>query len=101
MGTRLFVGNLSYQTQEDELRQFFAAAGTVASVTVVTERETGRSKGFAFVEMATDEEAQKAVAELNGKTLQNRALRIDLARPREERGPRPDSGGGGERRPRY
>ncbi len=85
MSTRLFVGNLSYQTKEDDLRQFFAAVANVKSVSVVMERESGRSKGFAFVEMATPEDAQKAIAELNGKMLQNRAIRVDLARPRENR----------------
>lgn len=90
MSTRLFVGNLSYQTTEDDLRQFFAGVGNVASVSLVSERDSGRSKGFAFVEMATPEDAQKAIAELNGKPLQDRTVRVDLARPREERG----SGGG-------
>ena len=93
MSTRLFVGNLSYQTTEDDLRQLFAGIGSVSSVTLVTERDSGRSKGFAFVEMATAEEAQKAISELSGQTLHDRAIRVDLARPREERG----SGGGFDR----
>ncbi len=108
MSTRLFVGNLSYETTEDDLRQFFAGVGNVASVSLVTERDSGRSKGFAFVEMATAEDAQKAISQLNGQMLQNRTVRVDLARPREERGGG-DRGGGrggrrndrGERRPRY
>ncbi len=95
MSTRLFVGNLSYQTTEDDLRRLFAGAGNVASVTLVTERDSGRSKGFAFVEMATQEEAQKAINELNGTSLRDRTLRIDFARPREDRG---GGGGGGPRR---
>lgn len=88
MSTRLFVGNLSYQTTEDDLRQLFAGVANVTSVTVVTERDSGRSKGFGFVEMATPEDAQKAIGELNGQSLHNRTIRVDLARPREERGPR-------------
>ncbi len=101
MSTRLFVGNLSYQTTEDDLRQLFAGIGGVSSVTLVTERDSGRSKGFAFVEMATAEEAQKAISELNGQTLHDRAIRVDLARPREERGgghDRPSGGRGGRDR---
>ena len=90
MSTRLFVGNLSYQTTEEDLRQLFAGVANVASVTVVTERDSGRSKGFAFVEMASPEDAQKAIAELNGQSLHDRTIRVDLARPREDR-----SGGGG------
>lgn len=97
MSTRLFVGNLSYQTTEDDLRQLFAGVGSVSSVTLVTERDSGRSKGFAFVEMATAEEAQKAISELNGQTLHDRSIRVDMARPREERG---SGGGGGFDRPR-
>jgi RNA recognition motif-containing protein len=90
MSTRLFVGNLSYQTTEDDLRQLFAGVAAVSSVTVVTERDSGRSKGFAFVEMASPEDAQKAIGELNGHSLHDRTIRVDLARPREDRG-----GGGG------
>ncbi len=92
MGSRLYVGNLSYQTTEDDLRQLFMGAGEVTSVAIIMERETGRSKGFAFVEMATDEEAQKAQQMFNGQTLDNRTLRVDIARPREDR---PGGGGGG------
>jgi RNA recognition motif-containing protein len=91
MGTRLFVGNLSYQTTEEDLRQFFSGAGAVASVSVVTERETGRSKGFAFVEMANEADAQKAISQLNGQNLGGRTVRVDMAQPRENRG----GGGGG------
>ncbi len=99
MGTRLFVGNLSYQTTEDDLRQLFAGVANVSSVTVVTERDSGRSKGFAFVEMATPEDAQKAISELNGQNLHDRTIRIDVARPREDRGGGGGGGGfGGQRR---
>ncbi|MDE3089544.1 MAG: RNA-binding protein [Chloroflexota bacterium] len=106
MSTRLFVGNLSYQTTEEDLRALFAGVASVASVTLVTERDTGRSKGFAFVEMATPEDAQKAISQLNGQALHDRTIRVDLARPREERGAGGDRGarrGGGnrERRDRY
>jgi RNA recognition motif-containing protein len=94
MSTRLFVGNLSYQTTEDDLRQLFAGVANVTSVTVVTERDSGRSKGFAFVEMASPEDAQKAINELNGHSLHDRTLRVDMARPREDRG---GGGGGGMR----
>ena len=102
MSTRLFVGNLSYQTTEEDLRQLFAGAATVASVTLVTERDSGRSKGFAFVEMATPEDAQKAISQLNGHSLHDRAIRVDLARPREDRGSgaRGGRGGGGGGRER-
>lgn len=96
MSTRLYVGNLSYLTTEDDLRQLFAGVGTVSSVSLVTERDSGRSKGFAFVEMATSEDAQKAISELNGQTVHDRTIRVDLARPREERGGerrRPHRGG--------
>ena len=93
MEVRLYVGNLSYSTTEDELRALFAQAGTVASVAVIKDRDTGQSKGFAFVEMSTQAEAQKAISQFNAKELQDRALTVNLARPREERG-----GFGGDRR---
>ncbi len=89
MEVRLYVGNLSYSTTEDELRALFAQAGTVASVAVIKDRDTGQSKGFAFVEMSTQAEAQKAISQFNGQTLKDRALTVNIARPREER-----SGGG-------
>jgi RNA recognition motif-containing protein len=93
METKLFVGNLSYSTSEDELRELFAQAGTVSSVTLIKERETGRSKGFAFVEMSSREEAEKAINMFNNSLLGDRALKVDIARPREER----PSGGYGQR----
>ena len=93
MDVKLYVGNLSYATTEDELRALFAQAGTVASVALIKDRDTGQSKGFAFIEMATQAEAQKAISQFNAKELRDRALTVNLARPREERG-----GFGGDRR---
>jgi RNA recognition motif-containing protein len=92
MPSRLYVGNLSYSTTEDTLRSFFATAGEVKTAEVVMDRQTGRSKGFAFVEMVSDEGAQKAISILNGKTLDSRQLRIDIAKPKEQR---PRMGGSG------
>jgi RNA recognition motif-containing protein len=94
MGKRLYVGNLSYQVDSSELEQMFAAHGSVQSAEVVSDRMTGRSKGFGFVEMGTDEEAQKAIAALNGQQNNGRALTVNEAKPREER-PRGGGGGGG------
>lgn len=91
MGTRLYVGNLAYSATEEELKSLFEQAGTVTSVAVIKDRESGRSKGFAFVEMASDAEAQKAIDILNGKKIGGRDLRVSIARPREEGG----GGGGG------
>jgi len=91
MESKLYIGNLSYSTTEDEIRTLFSQAGTVTSVVVIQDRETGRSKGFAFVEMSSPAEAQKAIDMFNGQNLSNRALRVSIARPREER---PSSGGG-------
>jgi len=100
MESKLYVGNLSYNTTEDQLRTLFSQVGTVTSVTIIKDRDTGRSKGFGFVEMSTQAEAQKAIADLNGKTVDGRALRVNEAKPREDR-PRRDfggnSGGGGGR----
>lgn len=89
---RLYVGNLSYRLTEQQLHEAFAAFGEVSSASIVTDRATGQSKGFGFVEMAQDGEARAAVDALNGKPLQGRSLRIDEARPREGGG-----GGGGHR----
>lgn len=90
METKLYVGNLSYSTTEDDLRTLFAKAGEVVSVTVIKDRDTNRSKGFGFVEMATQAEAQKAISMYNSYNMEDRALTVNIAKPREER-----SGGGG------
>ncbi|MFW5744606.1 MAG: RNA recognition motif domain-containing protein [Spirochaetota bacterium] len=96
MATKLYVGNLSYQTQEDELREHFAQFGTVVSANVVTDRDTGRSRGFGFVEMSTEEEARAAESGMNGKEVDGRTLKVNESRPRENRG-----GGGGGGRDRW
>jgi len=85
MATKLFVGSLPWTTTKDELAQFFSQVGTVTDATVVSDRATGRSRGFGFVEMSTDEEAKKAVDELNGKELGGRAIVVNEARPREDK----------------
>ena len=86
METKLYVGNLAYTTTEDDLRTLFAQAGKVKTVTLMKDRDTGRSKGFAFVEMETQVEAQNAISTLNGTKLHERALTVNMARPREDRG---------------
>jgi len=100
MGTRLYIGNLSFETMENDLRELFAQAGNVVSCDLIMDKFSGKSRGFAFVEMGSDAEAQKAIADLNGKTVDGRALRVNEAKPREDR-PRRDfggnSGGGGGR----
>jgi cold-inducible RNA-binding protein len=95
MGKKLFVGNLNFKTTDDDLRTLFAQAGTIESATVMMDRATGRSRGFGFVEMSSDEEAEKAVKELNGHELQGRALNVNEARERTPGGPRPGGYGGG------
>jgi RNA recognition motif-containing protein len=96
MGKKLYVGNLSYTTGDSELEKLFAEHGTVQSVQVIMDRDTGRSKGFAFVEMGSDQEAQAAIKGLNLKEVGGRALTVNEARPREERsGGRGGFGGGG------
>ena len=90
MESKLYVGNLPYSATEDELSSIFAQAGTVTSVAIIKDRETGRSKGFAFIEMSNGDEAQKAISMLNGRDMGGRDLRVSIARPREE-------GGGGGR----
>jgi RNA recognition motif-containing protein len=92
MATKLYVGNLSFRTTGEELRELFAQAGTVESVSVIEDRETGRSRGFGFVEMATAEEAAAAIEQFNGKELGGRNLTVNEAKPKTER-----SGGGGFR----
>ena len=92
MGKKLYVGNLSYDMNKSDLEQMFAAYGAVTSAQVISDRETQRSKGFGFVEMSTDQEAQAAIAALNGKSIEGRALTVNEARPQE---PRSGGGGGG------
>ena len=99
MGKRLYVGNLNYTTTSSELEQMFQQFGTVRTAEVITDRATGRSKGFGFVEMDTDEQAEAAIAKLNGYQVEGRALTVNEARPREERSF--GGGGGGGRRERY
>lgn len=95
---RLFVGNLSYQTMENDLQDYFSAAGVVTSVNLMLDKMTGKSRGFAFIEFATPEEATKAVEQFHGKEFQGRTLTVNVARPREERAPRWSSNRGGEAR---
>ncbi len=110
MTMKLFVGNLSFQTTSSQLEELFSQAGAVQSATLITDRETGRSRGFGFVEMATREEGEQAIRQFNGMEVDGRNLTVNEARPREEgggggRGPRGggrnDSRGGGRRPPRW
>jgi cold-inducible RNA-binding protein len=94
MGNKLFVGNLSFNITENELRDTFAEHGTVTEANLMMDRMTNRPRGFGFVTMGSDEEAQKAIDALNGKSLDGRALTVNVAKPREERAP---AGGGGRR----
>jgi RNA recognition motif-containing protein len=98
---RLFVGNLSFETGENDLQDYFAQAGAVTSVSLMLDKVSGKSRGFAFVEYATPEEAQKAIEQFNGKDLKGRQITVNVARPREERPPRGERSSGGERRERY
>ena len=88
MAKKLYVGNLPYSTNDEALKEMFAAAGNVDSATIIMDRATGRSKGFGFVEMSNDEEAQKAIEMFNGKDMGGRALTVNEARPMEPRAPR-------------
>lgn len=109
--SRLFVGNLSYQTMENDLQEYFSQAGVVSSVNLMLDKFTGKSRGFAFIEYASSDEAKKAVEMFHNKEFQGRALTVNIARPREERPARSGGqagwrndrggGGGGERRERY
>ncbi len=92
MSMKLYVGNLSFQTSSEDLQQLFAQAGTVESASVVEDRDTGRSRGFGFVEMSSEEEGESAISQFNGKEVSGRALNVNQAKPREDRG-----GGGGGR----
>ena len=96
MGSKLYVGNLSYGTTSSDLEQLFAQHGSVSSAEVIQDRDTGRSKGFGFVQMGNDDEAQAAIAALNGQQHDGRALTVNEAKPREDR-PRGGGGGGGGR----
>jgi RNA recognition motif-containing protein len=106
METKLYVGNLSYSTAEVDLQAAFSKAGPVKSVSLITDRDTGRSRGFAFVEMESQADAQKAISMLNGTQLGDRALTVNFAKPREDRGgagfgDRPNRPGGRPRGRRY
>jgi RNA recognition motif-containing protein len=93
MGRKLYVGNLAYSVGEQDLQQAFSACGEVDSVSLITDRDTGHSKGFGFVEMSSNAEAQKAIQELNGTSLDNREIKVNEAKPKERR----DNRGGGGR----
>lgn len=95
METKIYVGNLSFSTTEEELKTLFSQAGTVASVALIKDRDSGQSKGFAFIEMSNQAEAEKAIQMFNGKTMGERELKVNIARPREERGPGGFGRGGG------
>ncbi len=97
MGKKLYVGNLAYSVGDSELQQIFEAHGAVQSAQVIMDRDTGRSKGFGFVEMGSDQEAQAAISALNGKEVEGRALTVNEARPKTEGGGRGGGGGGGGR----
>jgi RNA recognition motif-containing protein len=92
MGTKLYVGNLSFNTTENELQELFSQAGTVQEVTLMQDKFTGKSRGFAFVTMGSEEDAQNAISKFNGQTIEGRPLTVNEARPRE---PRPPGGGSG------
>jgi len=96
MNNKLYVGNLSFHLNDDDLKECFAQVGTVESARIIEDRDTGRSRGFGFVEMSTEEEAKAAIEQLNGQDLDGRSLAVNEARPREDRSRgRGNSGGGG------
>ena len=98
MAKKLYVGGIPYSTTEDELKAAFAEMGEVTSSAIIIDKMTGRSKGFGFIEMANDGDADKAITEMNGKDFQGRTLTVNEARPLEERAPRREFGGGSNRR---
>ncbi|HBB43795.1 MAG: RNP-1 like protein RNA-binding protein [Parcubacteria group bacterium GW2011_GWA1_44_13] len=98
MAKKLYVGGIPYSTTEDDLKAAFAEMGEVTSSAIIIDKMTGRSKGFGFIEMANDADADKAIAEMNGKDFQGRTLTVNEARPLEERAPRREFGGGSNRR---
>ncbi len=95
MSTKLYVGNLAFQTTSEQLQELFSQAGTVQSASVIEDRDTGRSRGFGFVEMASPEDGQNAISQFNGKEFNGRNLTVNEARPREDRGGRGGGGRGG------
>ena len=97
MSTKLYVGNLSFKTTGDDLNELFSKAGTVESASVVTDRDSGFSRGFGFVEMSSADEAKSAISQFNGTEIDGRALNVNEARPREDRGGSGGGGGGGFR----
>ena len=101
MGRKLYVGNLPYSADQDSLQETFSQCGTVDSVNVITDRDTGQSKGFGFVEMSSDSEAQKAIQELNGTNIGGREIKVNEAKPRAPRGGGGGGGGGGGRGNRW
>ena len=101
MNLKLYVGNLSYDTSQEAVRTLFSQVGEVTEVNLITDRDSGRPKGFGFVQMATDELAQEAIRRFNGFSVDNRALTVNEARPREERSGGYNSGGGNRNRDRY
>ena len=101
MGRRLYVGNIPYSSGEDDLRELFGTLGNVVSVSIPTDMATGRPRGFAFVEMGADDEASRAIEELNQKDFQGRRLTVNEARPRAPRAPRDPEFDGGRREPRW
>lgn len=101
MATKLYVGNLSYNATQEQLQALFSQVGEVSEIAIVTDRDTGRARGFGFVTMTTEADAQEAIKRFNGYNLDNRALTVNEARPREERSNSGGFGGGGQRRDNY
>lgn len=93
MKNKLFIGSLSYDSTEDSLREYFATVGEVTEAVIISDRDTGRSKGFGFVTMSSDEEAQKAIEQLDGTSLDGREIAVSIARPKEERPAHGNDGG--------